>query len=196
MPCDGARSGDGLIFAARRADARRMTTIDDVDLFGDAFAGFRSVGVARHRHRGWLSALALLVAAGMVAVAFVWARGDSAAAAPDRVEAHTLLAVLAGEQGDADVVASSDLEGLGVRSASTRFLVETPTGAHYAAVGTTGDLCLLTVPSGALPSVACVASVVDANVAAQGVWVSADGGPAPAADEGWREAGPNLWVRD
>ncbi|MDC7120312.1 hypothetical protein OMK64_02040 [Cellulomonas fimi] len=172
-----------------------MTTIDDVDLFGEAFGGFRSVGVARRRHPAVLTVLALLAAAGVVGAGFVWARDNARGPLLEHVDARTLLPVFATVQGADDVVDPAQVGGLLVDRASTRFLVETDTGRHFAAVGTTGELCLLTLPSGDLATLGCVPSVAGAQLTSGDVWLAAEGGPAPAADDGWREAGPNLWVR-
>ncbi|QHT57978.1 hypothetical protein GXP71_19095 [Cellulomonas sp. H30R-01] len=172
-----------------------MTTIDDVDLFGEAFGGFRSVGVARRRHPAVLTVLALLAAAGVVGAGFVWARDNARGPVVEHVDARTLLPVLATAQGADDVVDRAEIGSLAVEPASTRFLAETDSGRHFAAISASGDLCVLTVPSGDLATLGCVRSVVGAQLASGDVWLAAEGGPAPAADDGWHEAGPNLWVR-
>lgn len=172
-----------------------MTTIDDVDLFGEAFGGFRSVGVARRRHPAVLTVLALLAAAGVVGAGFVWARDNARGPVVEQADARTLLPVFATAQGVDDVVDRAEIGSLAVEPASTRFLLETAAGRQFAAISTTGDLCVLTVPSGDLATLGCVRSVEGAQLVSGGVWLAAEGGPAPAADDGWREAGPNLWVR-
>lgn len=172
-----------------------MTTIDDVDLFGEAFGGFRSVGVARRRHSAVLTVLALLAAAGVVGAGFVWARDNARGPVVEHVDARTLLPVFATAQGADDVVDPAEIGRLLVDRSSTRFLAETESGRQYAAVSTTGELCVLTLPPGDLAELGCVQSVTGAQLASGDVWLAAEGGPAPAADDGWREAGPNLWVR-
>lgn len=171
-----------------------MTTIDDVDLFGETFGGFRSVGVARRRRPAVLTVLALLAAAGIVGAGFVWGRAYGQEPAPEYVDAHTLLPAFAAPQTEQDVVTPAELGPLLVVPSSTRFLVETPSGRHFAAVSRTGDFCVLTVPSGDLAELGCVSPVVGAQIGSGDVRVFTDGGPAPAAD-GWREAGPHVWVR-
>ncbi|AEE44676.1 hypothetical protein [Cellulomonas fimi] len=171
-----------------------MTTIDDADLFGEAFGGFRTLGEGRRPRHGLLTALVLVAGLALVAVAFVWARDARAADAPAHVEPLTLLAAFGDAQTAVDSIPADAARALLVEPSSTRFLVETASGKHYAAVSRTGELCVVTLPSGDVPEAGCVASVADARIASGDVWLAADADRAPT-DEGWRSAGPNVWVR-
>ncbi|MEZ0446707.1 hypothetical protein [Cellulomonas sp. ICMP 17802] len=172
-----------------------MTTFDDTDLFTDAFHDFRGVGAARRRS-GALTGLVLVAAAVLVAVGFVWARGGPMVADP-AIGASSLLPAFAAEQTSVDRVPADDLAGLGVDPHTTRFLTETSTGRHYAAVGVSGKLCVVTIQSGELPQVSCTAPSSTARIAVDDtLFVVASSGPAPAAADGWREAGPDVFVND
>lgn len=165
------------------------------DLFAEAFGGFRDVGTAR-RHPAWITAVVLLAAVVLVGYGFVWARTPQGPTAAERVDAESLLAVFAHPQARDDVVAPGDLQGLGLVGSTTRFLVETPTGRHYAAVDTAGDLCALTVLDGDLPVLGCTAPVRGATVTGEDVMLVTDGAAAPAADKGWHGATAQVFVKD
>jgi hypothetical protein len=137
-----------------------------------------------------------VAAAVLVAVGFVWARGGPITGGSD-VDATSLLPVFAAEQTSADRLPSADIAGLGVDPRTTRFLAETSTGSHYAAVGVSGKLCVVTVRSGDLPAVTCAVPTPTARIAVDDtVFVVAASGTAPAAADGWREAGPDVWIND
>ncbi|GIG23023.1 hypothetical protein Cch01nite_37470 [Cellulomonas chitinilytica] len=173
-----------------------MTTIDDVDLFGETFSGFRDVSTSR-RHPAWLTALVLLVGVALVGAGLVWLRGVQAGpSTAEPVDAVTLLDVFAAPQRPADVLPDADLQGLGLDTSTTRYLVDTPTGAQYAAVNTSGDLCVVTVVAGELPGLGCAHAVRGMTFTGTDLKLVTDGGPAPAASEGWREAGPQLFVKN
>lgn len=173
-----------------------MTTIDDVDLFGETFSGFRDVGTSR-RHPAWRTALVLLLAVALVGAGVVWLRDvQSAPSVAEPVDATTLLDVFAASQRSADVLPAGDLQGLGLDASTTRYLADTASGSQYAAVNTAGDLCVVTVVDGELPQVGCAHAVRGMTYTGDDVKLVTDGGPAPAASEGWREAGPQVFVRD
>ena len=124
----------------------RMTTFEDSDLFTEVFHDFRNprhrapTPGARRPGPRWSSPQAW------------WLSGSCGHAvvpsSPTRpVDASTLLPQFAVGQKAGDRLSADDLSGLGVRPRTTRFLTETSTGAHYAAVGTSGHLCVVTVQS-------------------------------------------------
>jgi hypothetical protein len=172
-----------------------MTTFDDSDLFTAAFHDFRGVGSARPRP-ALRTPVVMVVAALLVAAGFLWARGGPLLA--DRsVDASTLLSQLAADQRSRDRLSSDDLNALHVDARTTRFLTETSTGSHYAAVSASGKLCVVTVRSGELPAISCATPTATARVAAdETLLVVASSGSAPAAASGWREAGPGVFVKD
>jgi len=173
-----------------------MTTIDDVDLFGETFSGFRDVGESR-RHPAWLTALVLLLGVALVGAGLVWLRGlQTAPTTAEPVDGATLLDVFAAPQRPADVLPADDLQGLGLDASTTRYLVDTASGSQYAAVNTAGDLCVVSVVAGELPKIGCAHAVRGMTFTGADVKLVTDGGPAPAASEGWREAGPQLFVKD
>jgi len=174
-----------------------MTTYD-VDTFEEAFLddAQRSDDAAPRpgaRRRAVLTAVvaALLVGGGAVGALAM-------RPAPERatVTAEQLVPALAAPATGQDVVSATDLEGMDVRAGTTRFLATTSTGAHYAAVGTSGQLCVVTVPRGDLPSRLCVA-------AEPGAWLPVDdtlrlvttGGPQPDPADGWVASGDLVWTR-
>lgn len=148
----------------------------------------------RHPRRGWLFA-----AAGLVVVAAAALVGHALAPGPARPPAS--LTAFSTPQQATDVLDDDDVARLVVQPASTRLLVRTAAGDHYAALSTSGELCLLRVPDGDVPSEACVPDHVgaDVTIGVQGaggqVRLVAAGAPQPSAAEGWRSAGPNAWTR-
>ena len=172
-----------------------MTTFDDTDLFSEAFHDFRSVGSSRRRPT-LVTPVVMVAAALLVAGGFLWARGGPMVS-EDAVDASTLLPQFAAEQTSQDRLSSADLRDLQVDASTTRFLTETSTGRHYAAVGASGTLCVVTVRSGELPAISCAAPTSTAHVAVDDtLLVVASTGPVPAAANGWREAGPDVFVND
>ena len=154
-----------------------------------------TTAVDPHRHRRTGS---LLLTVGLVVIASAVLVGHSLTGA------HTVtgasVAVLDAAQRPTDVLSDDDVARLVVRPGSTRLLVTTDQGAHYAARSASGELCLLRVPAGDLPSEVCVPDRVgaDATIGTQGagqVRLVADGAMPPPALDGWRVAGPNVWVR-
>ncbi|MGY4643950.1 hypothetical protein [Cellulomonas sp. URHB0016] len=172
-----------------------MTTIDDVDLFGETFSGFRDVGTSR-RHPAWLTALVLLAAVALVATGLLWSRAlQTGPTTAEPVDAVTLLDVFAAPQRPVDTLAADDLVGLGLHASTTRFLADTPSGSQYAAVNTAGDLCVVTVVDGALPGLGCAHAVAGMTFTGTDLKLVTDGGPAPTAADGWRQAGPQVFVK-
>jgi hypothetical protein len=147
----------------------------------------------RHRYATSLligAALVLVAAGGLVTHALV-----TSPAAP-----RATIGVLAAPQRAGDVLEDDDIATLVVLPASTRLLVTTPQGAHYAALSPSGELCLVRVPAYDLPSEACAPDRVGADETIGSddsgqVRLVADGAPLPSSAEGWRQAGPNVWVR-
>jgi hypothetical protein len=148
----------------------------------------------RRHHTGWLFASAgvVIVAAGALVVS---------ALAPRPAPPPATVAAFQTVQKASDMLDDDDVANLVVRPESTRLLVSTPDGDHYAALSASGDLCLLRVPKGDVPSEVCVPDRVGADVTIGGdgnggqVRLVADGAPQPSAAEGWRSAGPNVWVK-
>ena len=96
-----------------------------------------------------------------------------------------------------DRLTSDELGDLRVDARTTRFLTETSTGMHYAAVGTSGKFCVITVQPGELSAISCAPPTSTARVAVDDtLLVVALSGPVPAAASGWREAGPDVFVND
>ncbi|GEK22495.1 hypothetical protein [Cellulomonas xylanilytica] len=172
-----------------------MTTFDDTDLFSETFHDFRSVGTARRRP-ALVTPVVLVAAALLVAAGFVFARGGSLLA-DTPVDASMLLPQFAAQQTSQDRLTSDELGDLRVDRQTTRFLTETSTGRHYAAVGSAGSLCVVTVQPGELSALTCAPPTPTARVAVDDtLLVVASSGPAPAAASGWREAGPDVFVND
>ena len=172
-----------------------MTTFDDTDLFSEAFHDFRSVGSSRRRP-ALVTPVVMVAAALLVAAGFVWARGGPLLA-DTTVDASTLLPQFAAGQTSQDRLTSDELGDLRVDARTTRFLTETSTGRHYAAVGSSGQLCVVTVQPGELSALSCAPPTSTARVAVDDtLLVVASSGPVPAAASGWREAGPDVFVND
>ncbi|WP_315099290.1 hypothetical protein [uncultured Cellulomonas sp.] len=174
-----------------------MTTVDDADFFTDAFTGFAADEAPRGRS-SVRAGLALVAAAALVAAGLVGVRLAQQAAAVTPADPTSLLTVLGTPQRPVDVVADADLVGSRIDPSSTRLLAQTPDTRYYAGVSRTHLLCVLTLTTGELPSTGCTST--DARVLQFGVGdellLVGAGGPAPAASDGWREAGPEVYLRD
>ncbi|MCC2322458.1 hypothetical protein [Cellulomonas xiejunii] len=172
-----------------------MTTFDDTGMF-DLDEQFPGEPAPPRRGRG---AVVLVVAAALVVAGVVWllAVRDSEGAAADQMTVDLLT-----RQGEpTDEVAESVVDETGIDPTSARFAVRTEAGQHFAALRWDGDLCLVAVPDGDVPRVACVAPSTKAVVTLSGadgarVRLGADEAPAPDTDDGWRAAGSNVWVLD
>lgn len=150
---------------------------------------------ARHAdHRGAVALAAAAVASVIAAVLLV----------PGMVARHPLdhagVAVLAAAQRPADRLQAEDVARLAVDPTSTRLLVVTDDGSHYVARTPSGELCLIRVPAGEVPTEVCVPDRVgaDATIGEVGpgqVRLVADGAPRPSPFDGWVTAGPNVWIR-
>jgi hypothetical protein len=172
-----------------------MTTFEDTDLFAETFHDFRSIGSARRRP-ALVAPVVMLAAAGLVVAGLLWARGGPLLS-DTTVDATTLLPQFSAMQTSDDRLSAADLTDVPVDARTTRFLAETSTGRHYAAVGTSGGLCVVTVQPGELPGLACAAPTPTARVAVDDTMlVVASSGLAPATAGGWREAGPDVYVND
>ena len=172
-----------------------MTTFDDTDLFSEAFHDFRS-GASSRRRPALVTPVVMVAAALLVVAGFLWARGGPLLA-DHSVDASTLLPQFAAEQTSQDRLSSDDLGALRVDRSTTRFLTETSTGRHFAAVGSAGALCVVTVQPGELSALSCAPPTATARVAVdETLLVVASSGPVPAAASGWREAGPDVFVND
>ena len=169
-----------------------------LDLTPEVFFGAASPAPPARRRRGtgWLFAsagLVVVVAAVLVAHAL----------APGPAQPPATLTAFSVPQRTTDVLDPDDASRLVVQPGTTRLLVRTPDGNHYAALSVSGDLCLLRVPDGDVPSEVCAHNRVGADITIGGngdggggqVRLVADGAPAPSAAEGWRPAGPNVWLR-
>lgn len=147
----------------------------------------------RHRHTAGLVATA--------AVALVGGVGFVGHLTADDPDSHALIAALAASQQTYDRLDRDEAARLVVDPASTRLLVLTPAGAHYAARSQSGELCLVRVPTSGSPAEVCVPDRVgaDATIGTEGagqVRLVAAGAQRPSAADGWRPAGPDVWVRD
>lgn len=147
----------------------------------------------RHRHAAGLVATAVVALVG--AVGFV---GHLTADDPG---SHAQIAAMAASQQTSDRLDPDEAARLVIDPASTRLLVQTPAGAHYAARSQSGELCLVRIPTGGTPAEVCVPDRVgaDATVGTEGagqVRLVAAGAQRPSAADGWRSAGPDVWVRD
>ncbi len=179
-----------LVGLAATADAPVAAPAPD----GSAAPDGTGAPAAHHGRRGTAAlagaAVALAVAAALVV--------------PDLLAAHPVdrasVAALAAPQQAADQLYAEDVARLAVEATSTRLLVVTADGAHYVARTPSGELCLIRVAGGELPTEVCVPDRVgaDATIGAVGtgqVRLVADGAPPPTGTDGWEPAGPNVWVR-
>jgi hypothetical protein len=174
-----------------------MTTFDDTDFFTDAFTGF-GADEAPRRRSSMLAGLALVAAAALVAGGMIWVRLAQQPGAVESVDPSTQLSVLAQPQRSADVVADEDLAGSLVDPSSTRLVASTADTRYFAGVSRTHQVCVLTLTAGELPTTACAsadAGTVHLTVGDELMLVGA-GGPAPAAADGWHEAGPEVFLKD
>jgi hypothetical protein len=158
-----------------------------------AFAELAARPAPRRRHSvPVLTVAAVLVVAGGIAVGSLTHGGHPA---------HATLAAAQTPQRAVDRLDPEAAARLVVDPASTRLLVATTQGDHFAARTPSGELCLIRVPGGDLPTEVCVPDRVgaDATIGQEGagqVRLVADGAQQPAVADGWRPAGPNVWVRD
>ena len=174
-----------------------MTTVDDAYFFTDAFTGF-SADEAPGRRSSVRTGLALVAAAALVAAGLIGVRLAQQATALTPADPSSLLTVFAHPQRAADVVAAEDLAGSQIDPSSTRLLARTADTRYYAGVSRTHLLCVVTLTTGELPSSGCTST--DARVLHFGVGdelrLVGAGGPAPAAADGWHEAGPEVYLKD
>ncbi|NUU18818.1 hypothetical protein HP550_16315 [Cellulomonas humilata] len=174
-----------------------MTTFDDTDFFTDAFTGF-GADQAPRRRSSMLTALVLVAAAALVASGMIWVRLAQIPVALPAVDPATTLAVFDHPQRSVDTVDADDLTGSLIDPASTRFLAATDDTRYYAGVSRTHLLCVLSLTTGELPTTGCTSTdggVVDLVIGDELLVVNA-GGPAPAAADGWHEAGPQVFLKD
>ncbi len=190
------RHAHGAPDGARRPDTARVTTYDDTDLFGqieDPPPGGRSSRPVR-------AGRVLVVAAALVVAGVAWlllANGGG----DDAQDATMTVAILDRAQESTDELDPDDLTLTGVDPLTTRFAVRTEAGRHFVALRGDGSLCVVQVPDGDTTQFMCAAASPTATVTVTAedgsqVLVGADGAQAPPADEGWREAGSNVWVAD
>jgi hypothetical protein len=101
-------------------------------------------------------------------------------------------------QRSADVVADDDLAGFLIEPSSTRLIAETSDTRYFAGVSRTHLLCVLTLTSGELPESGCASTDNGAvhMVIDDELMVVNSAGPAPAAADGWHEAGPEVFLKD
>ena len=198
-PCTrtGAFSARGLTSGADPSDVDGMTTFDDTDFFTDAFTGF-GADEAPRRRSSLLTALVLVAAAALVAGGMLWVRLGQITVDVDPVDPATTLAVFERPQRSADVVGADDLSGSQIDPDSTRLLATTSDTRYYAGVSQSRLLCVLTLTEGELPTTGCTSTdggVVRFGIGDELMLVNA-GGPAPAAADGWHEAGPEVYLKD
>lgn len=118
-------------------------------------------------------------------------------AAPSGPAAH--VAALDRAQVSGDKLDADDADQLQVDPASSRLLVHTSDASTYVARSVSGRLCLLQVPAGDVSVESCGPNhkglvLTIGNAGAGQVRLVTDGGPAPAASDGWTAAGPNVWT--
>ena len=174
-----------------------MTTFDDTDFFTDAFTGFGSDENPRRRS-SMLTGLVLVAAAALVAGGMIWVKLAQQPAAATFVDPITTLSVFDRPQRSADVVPDDDLAGFLIEPSSTRLIAETSDTRYFAGVSSTHLLCVLTLTSGELPESGCASTdhgAVHLTIGDELMVVNA-AGPAPAAADGWHEAGPQVFLKD
>ncbi len=170
-----------------------MTTFDETDFFAD-FAADR----APRRRSSLLTALVLVAAAALVAGGMIWVRLAQTPVATTPADPSTVLSVFERAQRPSDVVASSDLSGTLIDPDSTRLIAQTEDTRYFAGVSRTHLLCVLTLTAGDLPSTGCTSTDgtrLQMTIGDELMLVGADG-PAPAAADGWHEAGPQVFLKD
>lgn len=168
-----------------------MTTFDDRDLF-DLVEESGDTLPSRRR-----TLLAFVVAGLLVVSGLVWLLLAQTTA--DREPPMTVDILTRAQQPTdeipADIAAEASLD-----RGSARFAVRTAAGQHFAVLNGAGDLCLVLVPDADVPRAVCSPAGERASVTltvedeGSRVRLAADAAVAPPADEGWRPAGPNVWV--
>lgn len=173
-----------------------MTTFREDDLFTETFDGFGEEGEVRQRPT-WPTAVALVVAAVLVVGGLLWVKEGPRSGAAPTVSATTLLDVFARPQASDDVPPPDDLDGLSpqVQPETTRLLLTDAGTARYAAVSQSGRLCVLTVPSGDLPSATCVRPVEHTTITVDDHLVVATTGTDPRLGTDWTNTAPNVWTQ-
>ncbi|MBO3095693.1 hypothetical protein [Cellulomonas dongxiuzhuiae] len=172
-----------------------MTTFDDTGMF-ELVEDTRGEPEPPRRAR---VVVVLGVAAALVVAGVVWLL---AARGPDDAGAGQMTVSLLDRPAEpTDEVAAPVVDETGIDPATARFAVRTTAGQHYAALRWAGDLCLVAVPVGDAARVVCVAPSPRATVTISGedgsrVRLGTDDAPPPDTAEGWRAAGPNVWVLD
>ncbi|OZB46963.1 MAG: hypothetical protein B7X40_10270 [Cellulomonas sp. 14-74-6] len=149
----------------------------------------------QHRRAGitLVVASALVVAGGGIGW-WLLAPGSSSGPA-----AH--VAAFDSPQQGGDKLDADDADQLQVDPASTRLVVRTPAAATYVGRSVSGRLCIMQLPTGDVSTETCGPDrkgvVLTVGTARGGqVRLVADGGPTPAATEGWKSAGANVWTHD
>lgn len=173
-----------------------MTTYHEGDLFTETFEGFGQPAEASRR-RAWPTVAAFVAAAVLVVGGLVWLKESPQPAAAQPVSATTLLAAFDEPQTGVDSIPAADLDGLrdSIRPESTRLLLTADGAQQFAAVGAHGQLCVVTVPSGDLPTVACVKALERATIEVGDDLVVATNGTDPKLGDGWTNVAPNVWTK-
>ncbi|GEL95280.1 hypothetical protein [Cellulomonas composti] len=175
-----------------------MTTFEDLDLV-EAFGDFGEAEPAPRRRSAVVAVVAFAVALALIVVGIVWASNAGSDGAAQAAETTSVVPQLAVAQSAADKLDDGDLAELAVLADSTRLLTTTALGTHYAAIGTDGDVCVVTVLPGTLPTQGCAAPTDRLRITV----ADADGNPAlvlaapgTSPGDGWHEVAPGVWVVD
>ncbi|WP_029290852.1 hypothetical protein [Cellulomonas sp. HZM] len=174
-----------------------MTTFEDLDL-AEAFEDFSPSEETGRRHRGWITAVAMLLAAVLVGCGLVWLFADRSSTPVATVTAEQLEPLLAQPQNVRDQPPAAALDGTSLVSTSTRFLTMSSLGTLYAATTANGRLCLLAVPKGDLPATSCTRPRAGAVVLLQpdvdgpAVQLVPQGGKVPTG-EGWKQLASGVY---